>query len=211
VNHTKPIPEKRESILHVQNVFLSGSIPIYIARETQKYVIGYELKNYRIHYLMFKIDRRLLNKVENPIKINTAIDINVREDFRNSLKSSDPNSTINGKNVTIRIIPTRYDTIPPLYAIFYQFQWRETGTGGLDELNYEISECPIISNSSTINDICYKRVARQVSFGGTHGIHTYLLVSPHKGKHTVGKWVRATNVNWGGHRHVYVNPVTISI
>ena len=211
MEQVNPIPEKRESILHAQNVFLTSPIPIYIARETQKYVIGYELKNYRIHYLMFKIDRRLFNKVENPIKINTAIDINIREDFRNSLKSSDPNSSIKGKTVIFRIVPTRYDMIPPVYATIFAFNWRRTGAGGVDELSFKIPECPTISNSNTVNTLCYKQVARQLSFGGTHGTRTYLLLSPQRGQYMLGEWVHYANVNAGGHHHGETRPFTITL
>ena len=177
----KPIREKRKSILHVQNVFLSHPISIYLARETPKYFVGYELKQYRIHHLVYKISKDLLGKVENPINVSRAVDLNVREEFRYSIKKNDPDSRINGKNVTIRIVPTRYHDISPLYATIFNFKWRHTNAGGLDQLNFKIAECPIIVNSNTIGNICYKKVAHQVSSGGTHGTHTYLLVSPRKG------------------------------
>jgi len=206
---------KRYSILHAQNIFLVNPVNIFPVRETGKYIIGYEPKRYRIHNLVYKIDNRLIsktqNKTQNPMIFSVGVDINVREDFRYSLKFSDPDSRINGKNVTIRVVPTRYTELQPLYAIFYQFQWRRTGMGGIDELSFKILECPTVSNSNTVNTVCYKKIGNQVSFGGTHGTSTYLLLSPQKGQYEIGKWVRATNVNWGGHRHVYVNPVTITL
>jgi hypothetical protein len=145
------------------------------------------------------------------MEFNTAIDINVREEFRYNIKRSDPNSRINGKNVTIRIVPTRYDTIPPLYAVFYQFKWRKTRAGGLDEIQFKIPECPTIVNGNVISEICYKKVASQRSFGGTHGTYTYLLVSPRKGEYVVGEWIHYGNVNRGGHQHGEIRPFSLSL
>jgi len=205
------IPEKRESIIHAQNVFLSSPVNIFPNRETQKYVVGYEPKTYRIHYLTYKISKELINNAENSIKNNLAVDVNVREDFRWTIKKNDPNDNSIMKTVIFRIIPTRYNQLHAIYGMIFTFNWRKTGAGGVDEIQFKVSECPTIVNADTINDVCYKKIASQVSFGGTHGTHTYLLLSPQKGQYEIGKWVRATNVNWGGHRHVYVNPVTISL
>jgi len=202
---------RRKSIVHIQNVFLTSPVKIFVSRETGRYIIGYEPKIYRVHFLAFKIDKQLMNKPENPIKIDTAVDLNVREEFRYNIKKSDPNSGIEGKNITVRIIPTRYGTISPLYAVFYPFRWRNTRAGGLDEIRFKISECPTIVNSNTINDICYKKVAHQVSFGGTHGTHTFIIISPQRGQYTVGEWLHMGNVTKGGHHHGETRPVTISL
>ena len=202
---------KRKSIVHIQNVFLTSPVKIFVSRETGRYIIGYEPKMYRVHFLVFKIDKQLINKPENPIKINTAVDLNVREEFRYNIKKSDPNSGIEGKNITVRIISTRYGTISPLYAVFYPFRWRNTRAGGLDEIQFKISECPTIVNSDTIGNICYKKVAHQVSFGGTHGTHTYLLVSPRKGEYTVAEWIHYSNISRGGHHHGETRPVILSL
>jgi hypothetical protein len=173
--------------------------------------VGYEPKVYRTHYLLYKIDRKLVNKTENSIKFSVAVDLNVREDFRNSLKSSDPNSRINGKTVVVRIIPTRYAELQPLYATIFSFKWRRTGMGGLDLLQFQISECPMIANSGTINDVCYKRVGSQVSGGGTHGIHTYIVISNERGRYTIGEWVKISNVSKSGRQYRYVDPITVSL
>jgi len=205
------IREKRESIVHVQNVFLVNPIRIYPARETEKYIVAYEPKIYRTHYLVYKISKDLLGKVENPIKIGKFVDINIREDFRKSIKFTDPNSSIEGKNVTVRIIPTRYYNIPPLYATIFSFRWRKTGAGGVDQLDYEISECPTIANSTTINTICYKKIGSQVSFGGTHGTYTYVVLAPEKGRYRVGEWVKISNVSKSGRQYKYSDPITVDL
>ena len=206
----RPIP-KRESVLHAQNVFLSSPVNIFPRRETGKYIIGYEPKRYRVHYLVYKIDKKLVDKTLNKMEFNMAIDINIREDFRYSIKLSDPNSTVKGKNVVLRILPTRYANLQPIYGTFYIFDWRRTGMGGLDELNITLEECPMVVNSTTISDVCYKEVSRQVSFGGTHGTRTYMLISPRKGNYKIGEWVHYSNVNAGGHHHGYTRPVTVSL
>jgi len=207
----KPIREKRESILHVQNVFLVNPIRIYLNRESQKYVIGYEEKHYRVHYLVYKLSKELIRKIENPIKINQAVDINVREDFRNSLKFTDPNTYGSMKTTIIRIIPTRYDDIPPLYATIFSFRWRRTGMGGVDEIKYEISECPMISNSTTVNHVCYKKIASQTSFGGTHGTYTYAILSNERGRYRIGEWIKISNVSKSGRQYEYTDPITVDL
>jgi len=202
---------RRKSIVHIQNVFLTSSVKIFVSRETGRYIIGYEPKIYRVHFLVFKIDKQLMNKPENPIKINTAVDLNVREEFRYNIKKSDPNSGIEGKNITVRIIPTRYGTISPLYATIFSFRWRKTQMGGVDEIEYEISECPTISNSTTINTVCYKKIGSQVSFGGTHGTHTYIVLSSERGRYRIGQWVKISNVSKSGRQYKYVDPITVSL
>jgi len=206
----EPIP-KRESILHAQNIFLTAPVNIYPHRETGKYVIGYEPKAYRVHSLLYKISKELTSKTENPIKIQIPVDVNIREDFRNSIKFSDPKTYGLMKNLVIRIVPTRYNNFRPLYGIIYQFRWRQTGAGGVDQIKFSIFECPTIVNSDTINNVCYKKIASQRSFGGTHGTYTFIIISPQRGQYTVGEWVHYSNVNAGGHHHGYTRPFTISI
>jgi len=202
---------KRESIIHVQNVFFTTPVNIYLARETGKYVIGYEPKHYRVHYLLYKISKELIGKAENPIKINNPVDINVREDFRNSLKFTDPNSRIEGKNVIVRIIPTRYNNISPLFATIFNFKWRKTGAGGFDGVEYSISECPMISNHNSVHNVCYKRIAHQVSFGGTHGLYTFLILSRQRGTYKVGEWIKISNIGRSGRQYKYVYPITVDL
>ena len=202
---------KRKSIVHIQNVFLTSPVKIFVSRETGRYIIGYEPKIYRVHFLVFKIDKQLINKPENPIKINTAVDLNVREEFRYNIKKSDPNSGIEGKNITVRIIPTRYNTISPLYATIFSFRWRKTQMGGVDQLDYEISECPTIANGTTINNVCYKKIGSQVSFGGTHGTHTYIVLSSERGRYRIGQWIKISNVSKSGRQYKYVDPITVSL
>jgi len=205
------IREKRESIIHVQNVFLVNPIRIYLNRETEKYVIGYELKRYRVHYLTYKISKELINKSENQIIANMNVDINIREDFRYALKRTDPGDNSIMKTVIVRIIPTRYSELPPIYGTIFQFTWRKTGAGGVDQLDYEISECPTISNSTTINTVCYKKIGSQVSFGGTHGTHTYIVLSSERGRYRIGQWVKISNVSKSGRQYKYVDPITVSL
>jgi len=202
---------KRNSIIHVQNVFFTTPVNIFLSRETEKYIVGYEPKIYRIHFLLYKISKDLIRKIENPIKINNPVDINVREDFRNSLKFTDPNSRVEGKTVVVRIVPTRYHDISPLYATIFSFRWRRTGAGGVDEINYKIAECPIISNSSTVHSVCYKKISHQVSFGGTHGIHTYIIISNERGRYRIGEWVKMSNVSKSGRQYRYVDPITVDL
>jgi hypothetical protein len=205
------IPEKRESIIHAQNVFFTAPVNIFPRRETGRYVIGYEPKTYRVHYLLYKIDKRLVSNSKPKMEINTAVDINIREDFRYSVKLSDPNSRIEGKTVVFRIVPARYAELPPIYGTIFQFTWRRTGMGGIDELSFKISECPTVSNSTTVNTVCYKKIGSQVSFGGTHGTSTFIIISPQRGEYNVGEWLHMSNVNAGGHHHGYTRPVTITL
>jgi len=207
----KPIREKRNSIIHVQNVFFTTPVNIFLSRETEKYIVGYEPKIYRTHFLMYKLSKQLIRKIENPIKINNPVDVNVREDFRNSLKSTDPNTYGLMKTVVVRIVPTRYYNIPPVYVRIFNFNWRRTGMGGLDLLQLKIQECPTIVNGDIITGICYKRVASQTSGGGTHGIHTFLIVSLNRGEFEIGEWIKVSNVNRGGHQHSMTRPVILSL
>ena len=206
---------KRQSIIHIFNVFLTNPINVYLRRESAKYIIGYEPKKYRIHSLVYKFSKDLINKpqfdVVNQIQINTNIDINIREDYRNSIKANDPIWKIKTKNIIIRIIPTRHNDLQPLYGTFYTFGWRKTNAGGLDELEFSIPECPLIVNSSTINSICYKHISSQISGGGTHGLRTYIILSQQHGQYKIGEWIKITNVNRGGHQHVYTYPVIVNL
>ena len=207
--------DKRKSILHVQNVFLTNPISVLLKRETNKYIIGYEPKTFRVHNLLIKIDKTLINMPQfnmiNEIKINTAIDINIREDFRNVIKANDPNWGIKSKNITMRIISTRYNNLDHLYGIWFNFGWRKTMGGGRDYINFSIPECPTIVNSNTINGICYKLINKQISGGGTHALHDYLVLAKEHGNYNIGTWVKITNVNKGGNQHMYTYPVSITL
>jgi len=209
------VVDKRKSVLHALNVFLTTSIPIYIVRQTDRYIIGYEPKKYREHRLLYKIDKNLLASIQfgiiNEVKISMPIDINVREDFRNTIKANDPQWYMKTKNITVRFISTRYNELPQLYGMIFSFEWRHTVKGGLDELQFGIPECPMISNHNTIPDICYKRVSSQVSGGGTHGLRTYLILAKEHGEYRIADWLKVTNVNKGGHQHSYIYPITVSL
>ena len=202
---------KRESIIHAQNVFFTTPVNIFLSRETGRYIIAYEPKIYRTHYLLYKIDKQLVNKAENSVKFSTAVDVNIREDFRNSLKFNDPNSKIKGKNVVVRVVPTRYTELQPIYGMIFNFRWRKTGAGGFDDIKYDISECPMISNSNSVHDVCYKRIAFQRSFGGTHGLYTFLILSQQRGTYKVGEWIKISNVGRSGHQYKYVYPITVDL
>ena len=173
---------KRNSIIHVQNAILSGLENILPVRETDKYIIAYEQKSYRIHYLLYKIARQLAKGEAN----YKQVDINIREDYRWRIKMSDTKKETM-KNVTVRIVPTRYQSYSAVYAKFITLKWRKTGKGGITETRLNISQCPMIANSSDLNDICYKKVANQVSGYGTHGLTTYIVLSPKAGVYTIGK------------------------
>jgi len=205
------VVNKRKSVLHALNVFLTNPMSIYIVRQTDRYIIGYEPKKYREHRLLYKIDKNLINEpqfsVVNEVKINVPIDINVREDFRNTIKANDPQWHIKTKNITVRFISTRYNELPPLYATFYQFEWRHTAKGGLDELEFSIPECPLIVSSSTIDNVCYKRISSQLSGSGTHALQTYLVLAKSKGVYTIGKWIKVSNETF----HTYIYPVNITL
>ena len=173
---------KRRSIIHVQNAYLYNLGDIVPNRETDRYVISYETKMYRVHYLVYKIRKELLRD-----KISQKqVDINIREDFRWRIKMSDTKKETM-KNVTVRIVPTRYQSYSAVYAKFITLKWRKTGKGGITETRLNISQCPMIANSSDLNDICYKKVANQVSGYGTHGLTTYIVLSPKAGVYTIGK------------------------
>jgi len=206
---------QRKSIIHIQNVFLVNSIDIYVKRENDKYVIGYEPKKYREHYLVFKISKNLLNNYKfdtvNKVQINIAVDINVREEYRLTIKQNDNKWKFETKNITMRVIPTRYNNFQTLYAIVYKFNWRKTGAGGIDEIKFTIPECPVISNSTTITSICYKKISSQISGGGTHALRTYIVLAPSKGEYQVGEHVRISNINNTGHRNMHIYPVKISL
>ena len=207
------VVNKRKSILHALNVFLLNPIQIYPSRESNKYIIGYETKKYRIHSTLFKISKDLISKAQGMIDFHTGLDINVREDYRYSIKANNkannPNWNIKAKNVTIRIIPTRYPNLSPLYATLYYFEWRRTNAGGRDFIEFSIPECPLISNGNTVTGVCYKLLTSQTSGGGTHGLHGYLILSPQHGEFVIGKHVKVTNINNRGHQHMYINSVSV--
>jgi len=191
---------KRHSIIHVQNSILSGVENMVVARETDKYVIGYEMKQYRVHYLIYKVSKDLIRS-QNDKK---QVDINIREDYRLHVKNGDGNTDIM-KNVTVRIVPTRYQQYNTIYATFIKFSWRRTNKGGTDETKFNISQCPMIVNSNNLNDICYKKVANQVSGYGTHGLHTYIVLSPKTGVYTIGEHISISNTG----KSVNELPITI--
>jgi len=207
--------EKRESVIHVLNTFLVNPIDVYIVRETNRYVIGYEPKRYRIHNLVYKIEKDLVKgiqfKKENKIQLSANIDINVRADFRETIKKDDPQWYIKAKNITMRIIKTRYNEFSPLYSMIYQFYYRKTSAGGVDRLEFSIPECPIISNANTVKNVCYKLVGKQVSGGGTHELHTYIIITPFKGESVIGNHIRISNLNINGHRNMRVYPVSVTL
>jgi len=179
---------KRNSVIHVQNTILSGLENILPVRETDKYVIAYEQKSYRIHYLLYKIAKELAKREAN----YKQVDINIREDFRWRIKMSDTEKQMM-KNVTVRIVPTRYQSYTAVYAKILSFRWRRTGKGGTDELMPNINECPMIVNYNTIDSICYKKIATQVSHGGTHGTQTYIIISRATGEYVIGKHAIISN------------------
>jgi len=115
------------------------------------------------------------------------------------------------KTVIVRIIPTRYAKLEPIYGTIFNFKWRRTGAGGVDQLDYEISECPTIANSTTINTVCYKKIGSQVSFGGTHGTYTYIVLAPEKGRYRIGEWIKISNVSKSGRQYKYSDPITVDL
>jgi len=202
---------KVKPILNVQNIFLVNQINVYVKKETEKYIIAYEPKRHTFHFLKYKISKSLISNVkfnkENGIRINKCIDIIVEK----YLKEFSEKWEFNVKNVVVRIIPTKYNNLKPLYGIIYQFNWRKTGNGGLDKLEFSIPECPVIVNSSTVNNICYKLVSIQKSAGGSHGLETYLIVTPENGKYIIGNHIRISNLNNNGHRNMHIYPVVITL
>jgi len=199
------------SILNVKNVFLVNPMDVYIVRETNRYVIGYEPKRHTFHYLKYMIDKTLISKLmfnkENIIEINNAVDINVKKILREFSEKWE----FNVKNIVMRIIPTEYNNSSKMYGIIYQFHYRKTGGGGIDKLEFTIPECPVVTNSNTINNICYKLVSKQISSGGTHQLHTYLLVAPSRGQYNIGNHIRISNINKNGHRNMHIYPVVITL
>jgi len=191
---------KRHSIIHVQNAILSGLENILPVRETNKYVIAYEQKVFRVHYLLYKIAKEL---VKDKIA-DKRVDINIREDYRLHIKNGDNNTDIM-KNVVVRIIPTRYEQYNTIYATFITFNWRYTRKGGTDETKFNISQCPMIANYNNLSDICYKKVASQVSGYGTHGLRTYIVLSPKAGVYTIGEHISISNTG----KSVNELPITI--
>ena len=203
--------DRRQSIIHVLNVFLMSPLNVYPIRETSKYLIAYQPKVYRVHNLVIKISKELVNTPKDVIQIDKGVDINVREDYRLTIKSTDSGTRLNTdnkmKNITMRVISTRYNNLEPVYAILFDFKWRRTAKGGRDELEFNIPECPLITSSSTIDNVCYKRISSQVSGSGTHAIHTYLIISPQRGTYEIGKWIKVSNETF----HTYETPVTVSL
>ena len=202
---------KVKSILHVQNVFLINPINIYVKQEMEKYMIGYEPKRHTFHYLKYMIDKTLISKLmfnkENIVKIDRAVDIEINT----KMKEISDKWEFNVKNVIMELIPTKYGNLSQLYAILYTFNYRKTSAGGLDKIEFIIPECPTITNSNTINNICYKLVGKQISSGGTHQLHTYLLVAPSRGQYNIGNHIRISNINNGGNRNMHVYPVVITL
>ena len=200
-----------KSIIHIQNIFLTNPINIYVKSYTEKYLIGFEPKRHTFHYLSYKISKNLINNVkidkEIKIKINDVVDINVKKKLRELSEKWE----LNVKNVVMRVIPSRYNNLQPLYGILYQFNYRKTGAGGRDLLEFTIPECPVITNSTTISSICYKLISKQISAGGSHGLETYLIVTPSRGEYTIGNHINISNINNTGHRNMHVYPVKISL
>jgi hypothetical protein len=199
--------EKRESITHIQNLFLENPIDVYIKRENNNYIIAYEPKKHREHHLLFKISKNLVNNVKfdtiQKINFDKNIDINVRMVIESNYKTI--------KSIETRIIPTKYGNLPQLYGMVYQFSWRKTGAGGSDKLEFTIPECPVIVNSNTISNVCYKLISKQISGSGTHQLHTYLIIAPLRGQYVVGNHIRISNINNNGHRNMHIYPVTIML
>jgi len=202
---------KVKPILNVQNVFLVNPINVYIVRETEKYIIGYEPKRHTFNYLQYKIFKTLLSKLmfnkENIVKIDRAVDIEISK----KMKEISDKWEFNVKNVIMELIPTEYNNSSKIYGIIYQFHYRKTGGGGIDKLEFTIPECPVVTNSNTINNICYKLVSKQISSGGTHQLHTYLLVAPSRGQYNIGNHIRISNINNGGNRNMHIYPVVITL
>jgi len=199
--------DKRRSIIHALNVFLTIPISVFPSRETNKYIIGYQPKTYREHNMVIKISKELIDTSQDTIQINKAVDINVREDYRFRIKLTDKNQEFKMKNIVMRIIPTRYNNLEPIYAMLFDFKWRHTAKGGLDELQFGIPECPIIVSSSTIDNVCYKRISSQISGSGTHALRTYIIIAPKRGVYEIGKWVKTSNETF----HTYVYPVSVTL
>jgi hypothetical protein len=203
--------EKRESVIHVQNVFLTNPIKVYIVKETEKYIIGYEPKRHTFHYLLYRIDKSLVANIkfntENQLKIDRTIDINVSK----KMKEISDKWEFNVKNITVKIIPTKHSNLPQLYGEIYQFSWRKTGSGGHDKLEFIIPECPVIVNSNTISNVCYKLISKQISGSGTHQLHTYLIIAPQRGNFAIGNHINISNINNGGNRNMHVYPVNITL
>jgi len=199
------------SILNVKNVFLVNPVDVYIVRETNRYVIGYEPKRHTFHYLKYMIDKTLISKLmfskENIIEINNAVDINV--DIK--LREISDKWEFNVKNVIMELIPTKHGNLSQLYGIIYRFNYRKTGGGGTDKLEFSIPECPVIVNSNTISNVCYKLISKQISGSGTHQLHTYLIIAPLRGQYVIGQHVWISNLNNNGHRNMHVYPVNITL
>jgi len=202
---------ERKPIFHVQNIFIVKPLNIYIGRETEKYLIGYELKSYSVHRLVYKLEKKIISEPKNPITFGDKVDINVQEDYRLSIKTTDTLWKIRTKNVTMRITPTRYNNLQQLYGIIYRFGWRHTGAGGRDYIQFKIKECPIIANSENVNDICYKLISSQISSGGTHGTHTYIILARKSGEYELGKWIKISNKREKGGGNRYEYPVSVSL
>jgi len=202
---------KVKPILNVQNVFLVNPINIYVKQEMEKYMIGYEPKRHTFHYLKYMIDKTLISKLmfnkENIIEINNAVDIDV--DIK--LREISDKWEFNVKNVVMRMISTKYNNLKPLYGIIYRFNNRKTSSGGIDKLEFDIPECPVITNSNTISNVCYKLITKQISANGTHGVETYLIVAPRKGEYVIGNHVNISNINNNGHRNMHIYPVVITL
>lgn len=187
---------KKGSIIHVLNAVITSPITVipYGESEGGRYIIGYEPKLYRAHGLVYKLDKVLLpGHVDSgntvTFNIQSNVDVNVTRDYRVYVKRSDPSTfTGLGTKVQVRVVPSRYvQKFEPLYAVFMQSLWKHTNAGGMVKAVLNVPECPTISNSLTVNGVCYKLLSRQVSGGGTHGMETYIFVSPSRGSFKVGK------------------------
>ena len=202
---------KVKPILNVQNVFLVNPINIYVKQEMEKYMIGYEPKRHTFHYLKYMIDKTLISKLmfnkENIIEINNAVDIDV--DIK--LREISDKWEFNVKNVVMRMISTKYNNLKPLYGIIYRFNYRKTNAGGTEKLEFTIPECPVIVNSNTISNVCYKLISKQISANSTHQLHTYLIIAPSRGQYNIGNHIRISNINNNGHRNMHVYPVSITL
>ena len=207
----------RHPIIHVLNVRLSNLPPLYIPsqQDSEKYIIAYREKMYRVHSLLFKIDRSL---VAGTIKLDSNVDINAQTEYRASYKriaideyNHHPYYIDLGVKPVVRIIPTRHPEVEQLYASFMTFIEKHTSLGGHDEFYPRIPECPVITTSEILAknsiDICYKRLERQYSGYGTHFATTYIFIARKPGTYTIGQRFYVSN----SHKTKFEEPVHITI
>jgi|GEM_PF-4099401 len=187
-----------KSVLHILNAKINKFIPIIYKRETQKFKIYYEQKIYAIHKLIVKIQKDVNIK-------NDYVDINVNVYDRLTIKSNKDQSIMFlrpdidiDKTISIRIVKTKYQNLPPKIVNFLQIYEKHTRVGAVTHFIPEIEECELIVKDNTT---CYKVI--NVQRANTHWMKTIAIIKPSDETRKIGKLTIITSLMNDYEKDVY--------